>query len=78
MGLGDFHQFASSADVDMLIEQFKELQSRDAELRQQMASRNADKVQSLEEQFTLLSTTLFPAKKATYASGDGKRVDGDR
>ena len=73
MGLPEFHQFAGSPDVDRLIEQFKELESRRAELQQQMAERNAAHRQSLAEQFALLSGLLLPASKPvrTAAADDG-------
>jgi polysaccharide pyruvyl transferase WcaK-like protein len=54
MGLAEFHQFADSLNVDRLIEQFKELESRRAELQQQMAERNAVHKQSLADQFAML------------------------
>ena len=47
MGLAEFHQFADSVDLDRLIEQFKELESRRAQLQQKMAERNAANRQSL-------------------------------
>jgi polysaccharide pyruvyl transferase WcaK-like protein len=73
MGLGEFYQFADSLDVDRLIEQFKELKSRHAELQQQMAERNAAHQQSLADQFALLSGLLLPASKParTGAADDG-------
>ncbi len=63
MGLADFNQFAISADVDRLIEQFKELESRHCELTEQMVERNAANIASLKEQFALLSALLLPAQK---------------
>ena len=73
MGLAEFHQFADSLDVDRLIEQFKELESRHAELQQQMAERNAANRQSLADQFAVLSGLLLPASKPghTGAADDG-------
>jgi polysaccharide pyruvyl transferase WcaK-like protein len=73
MGLAEFHQFAGSADVEKLVAQFKELESRQAELRQHMAGRNAAHQQSLAEQFAVLSELLLqgspPAE--TGAARDG-------
>jgi polysaccharide pyruvyl transferase WcaK-like protein len=63
MGLADGHQFANSVDADRLIEQFKELQHRHAELQQQMAARNAAYRQRLADQFAVLSRRLLPASK---------------
>ena len=67
MGLAEFHQFADSLDLDRLIEQFKELESRHAELQQQMAERNAAHKQSLADQFAVLSALLLPASKPAHA-----------
>jgi hypothetical protein len=61
MGLAKFTQFADSVDVDRLIEQFTELESRRSQLQQQMAERNAANVKSLQDQFSLLSAVLLPA-----------------
>ena len=67
MGLAEFNQFAYSLDVDRLIRQFKEIESRQAELRQQMLERNAANQQSLDDQFAVLSASLFPADDPTPA-----------
>jgi polysaccharide pyruvyl transferase WcaK-like protein len=63
MGLAEFHQFADSLDLDRLNEQFKELESRRAQLQQKMADRNAANTQGLNEQFALLSRLVFPTGK---------------
>jgi polysaccharide pyruvyl transferase WcaK-like protein len=63
MGLSDFCQFASTFDVDRLIEQFTELKSRSAQLTKTMTQRNAEKVHLLDQQFAELSALLFPADK---------------
>jgi polysaccharide pyruvyl transferase WcaK-like protein len=60
MGLSEFCQFANTFDVDRLIEQFTELESRSAQLTRMMAERNAEKAQLLDRQFAELSTLLFP------------------
>ena len=65
MGLAEFHQFADSLDLDRLIEQFKELESRRAQLQQKMADRNAANIRGLNEQFTLLSALVFPKTAAS-------------
>jgi polysaccharide pyruvyl transferase WcaK-like protein len=74
MGLAEFHQFADSLDADRLVEQFKELESRHAELQQQMAERNAAHRQSLADQFAVLSALLLPASKPAHAGAadDGR------
>ena len=64
MGLGDFNQFAESFDVAQLIEQFKVVNTRHAELRQLMADRNAANRRALDDQFAILSKMLFDADKA--------------
>jgi len=61
MGLAEFSQFADSVDLDRLIEQFTELESRRDQLQQEMAERNTANVKSLEDQFALLSALLLPA-----------------
>ena len=73
MGLAEFHQFAGSLDVDRLIEQFKELESRHTELQQLMAERNAANRQSLADQFAVLSGLLLPTSKPAHtgAADDG-------
>jgi polysaccharide pyruvyl transferase WcaK-like protein len=73
MGLAEFHQFASSADVEKLIGQFKELDSRQAELRQYMGERNAAHKQRLAEQFAVLSVLLLSGSRPaeTGAATDG-------
>ena len=63
MGLAEFHQFADSLDLDRLTEQFKELESRRAQLQQKMADRNAANVRGLNEQFNLLSALVFPKRE---------------
>jgi polysaccharide pyruvyl transferase WcaK-like protein len=61
MDLAEFSQFADSVDVDRLIEQFTELESRRSQLQQKMMARNAANVKSLDDQFSLLSALLLPA-----------------
>jgi polysaccharide pyruvyl transferase WcaK-like protein len=72
MGLAEFNQFADSADADLLIAQFKELESRRTQLQQKMADRNAANVRSLKEQFTLLSALLLPAAKPRHAMAESQ------
>jgi hypothetical protein len=66
MGLAEFHQFTDSVDLDRLTTQFKELESRRAQLQQKMVDRNAANRRGLDEQFALLSALVFP--KAAPAS----------
>jgi polysaccharide pyruvyl transferase WcaK-like protein len=74
MGLEKFHQFADALDVDRLIEQFRELESRRAELHQQMARQNAAHRQSLAEQFAALSALLLPGSPPEPAVPSGGRA----
>lgn len=62
MGLAEFALSANSPDVDQLIALFKETENRQAELRQQLAERNAANRQSLDDQFAVLSALLFPGR----------------
>ena len=72
MGLGEFSQFAYSLDVDQLIEQFKQITSRHAELRRQMAARNADNRRRLDHQFEVLSARLLPGRPPAPAQDGGE------
>jgi polysaccharide pyruvyl transferase WcaK-like protein len=63
MGLAEFHQFADSVDTGRLIEQFKKLEGRRAELEQRMVVRNAVNKQGLANQFATLSGLLLPGSK---------------
>ena len=67
MGMQGFSQPADSLDVDQLIGQFMELQSRSAPLRNSLRERNAVKRQQLDQQFALLSALFFPAGEAAQA-----------
>jgi polysaccharide pyruvyl transferase WcaK-like protein len=71
MGLAEFGQFAYSLDLDRLIEQFKEIESRHVELQQQMAERNTANRRSLDRQFAVLSGLLLPADHPAHAEAGG-------
>lgn len=60
MGLGRFCQHVKSLDVDLLIDQFTELEDRSAELRKIISHRNAAKAELVNCQFAELSAVLFP------------------
>jgi polysaccharide pyruvyl transferase WcaK-like protein len=60
MGLPGFCQSARSLDVGRLIEQFTELESCSAQLRQTMTERNEANVRLLDDQFAKLSALFFP------------------
>jgi hypothetical protein len=55
VGMSEFCQSAKSLDIDLLIRQFTELESRSAELRQAIMERNLANVRQLEQQFADVS-----------------------
>lgn len=59
MGLDGFTQRAKTVAFDRLVEQFTELESRSAELRQILLERNEMNAQRLKDQFAALSAALF-------------------
>jgi polysaccharide pyruvyl transferase WcaK-like protein len=72
MGLADFCQSARSVDVERLIEQFTELESRRELLRRAMVEKNLANRRDLEHQFAVLSATLFPAAEPASAPGEAR------
>ena len=74
MGLAEFCQPARSVDLDRLIEQFTELESRSAQLRQAVVERNAVIAGLLAHQFATLSARLFGAAELARTTADHKRV----
>ena len=66
-GLSEFCQFINQLDVDLLIEQFTELEKRSAQLRQEIAERNMVNARLLDDQFAMLSAALFSAVEPAYA-----------
>ena len=65
MGLAEFCQSARSLDVDRLIRQFTELESRSGQLRETLTERSAAKVRLVDHQFAALSAKLFPQAEPT-------------
>ncbi|MGW3409190.1 polysaccharide pyruvyl transferase family protein [Streptomyces sp. NPDC000888] len=61
MGLGAYCHPAREVDADRLLEQFRALEKRSAELRQTLAERNLAAARRLEHQFNSLTAALFPA-----------------
>jgi polysaccharide pyruvyl transferase WcaK-like protein len=55
VGMSEFCQSAKSLDIDLLIRQFTELESRSTELRQAIMERNLANVRQLEQQFADVS-----------------------
>ena len=77
MGLADFCQPAHSVDVGRLIEQFTELESRSAQLRQTMTECTAANARLLNHQFAMLSALLFRAAEPPGAEAKHKRARTD-
>ncbi|NSL43875.1 polysaccharide pyruvyl transferase family protein [Streptomyces sp. 8P21H-1] len=67
MGLGAYCHPAREVDADRLLEQFRALEERSAELRRTLAERNADVTRQLDGQFAELTAALFPAAGRTRA-----------
>jgi polysaccharide pyruvyl transferase WcaK-like protein len=58
MGLSEFSRSVRDLDVHDLITQFKELERRAPELRQDLLKRNVKKMHELDDQFAALSALL--------------------
>ncbi|MFF3417243.1 polysaccharide pyruvyl transferase family protein [Streptomyces sp. NPDC002698] len=67
MGLGAYCHPAREVDADRLLEQFRALEKRSAELRRTLAERNQAATRQLEDQFDELTATLFPATDHAHA-----------
>ncbi|MFI1170279.1 polysaccharide pyruvyl transferase family protein [Streptomyces melanogenes] len=67
MGLGTYCHPAREVDADRLLEQFRELEKQSAELRRTLAERNQEAARQLQDQFTDLTTALFPAADHAHA-----------
>jgi polysaccharide pyruvyl transferase WcaK-like protein len=61
MGVPEYCQSARSLDLDLLIKQFAELESRSGEVKRTLLARNSAKAQDLDQQFAVLSSLLFAA-----------------
>ncbi|MDF3139891.1 MULTISPECIES: polysaccharide pyruvyl transferase family protein [unclassified Streptomyces] len=66
MGLGAYCHPAREVDADRLLEQFRELEKRSAQLRQTLTERNQTAARQLGHQFTALTAALFPATDLTH------------
>jgi polysaccharide pyruvyl transferase WcaK-like protein len=75
MGLAEFCQSAKSLDVDLLIKQFIELESRAPQLRPAMAERSLANARQLDRQFSAMSALLFPAREPASAEGAPRASD---
>ncbi|MCG0283691.1 polysaccharide pyruvyl transferase family protein [Streptomyces sp. PSAA01] len=67
MGLGAYCHPAREVDADRLLEQFRALEKRSAELRQTLAERYRLTARQLQDQFTALTAALFPANDHPHA-----------
>ncbi|MFG1666879.1 polysaccharide pyruvyl transferase family protein [Streptomyces sp. Y7] len=67
MGLDAYCHPAREVDADRLLEQFRELEKRSAELRQTLAERNRLIARQLRDQFAALTAALFPAHDPAHA-----------
>ena len=70
-GLAEYCQSVNSLDVGRLIEQFTDLESHAAQLRQAITERNAAKEPLIERQLTELSAVLFPGAGRAARAADG-------
>ncbi|MFH9003361.1 polysaccharide pyruvyl transferase family protein [Streptomyces afghaniensis] len=71
MGLDAFCHPAREVDADRLLEQFRALEKRSAELRRTLTERNQATARQLQHQFTALTAALFPAPDHTHAHSQG-------
>ncbi|MEV7142507.1 polysaccharide pyruvyl transferase family protein [Streptomyces tauricus] len=67
MGLDAYRHPAREVDADELLKQFRVLEERSAEVRRTLAERNVAAARQLDEQFTALTSALFPATHQTRA-----------
>ncbi|MER5956975.1 polysaccharide pyruvyl transferase family protein [Streptomyces sp. NPDC056121] len=67
MGLAAYSHPARDVDADRLLDQFRALEQRTAELRRTLTDRNLLAVRQLDDQFAALTTALFPAADHTHA-----------
>ena len=68
VGLAEFCQSADSVDVDRLIKQFTELESRSTQLQQMIMERTAANARLLNHQFATLSALLFGSAEPEEAA----------
>ncbi|MEF9887070.1 polysaccharide pyruvyl transferase family protein [Streptomyces sp. P9-A4] len=67
MGLAVYCHPAREVDADRLLEQFRALEKRSAELRQTLTERNLAAALRLQHQFDALTAALFPGAAHTHA-----------
>lgn len=66
MGVGAYCHPAREVDADRLLEQFRAVEQRSAELRRTLRERNLVAARRLEHQFTALTAALFPTTDHTH------------
>ncbi|MFF0476966.1 polysaccharide pyruvyl transferase family protein [Streptomyces sp. NPDC004284] len=67
MGLAEYCHPAREVDADRLLEQFRALERRSAEVRRILAERNRDAARDLEHHFAALTAALFPTTRHSRA-----------
>ncbi|WP_405571353.1 polysaccharide pyruvyl transferase family protein [Streptomyces phaeochromogenes] len=72
MGLAAYRHPAREVDAGQLLEQFRALEKRSAELRRTLTERNLTAARQLEDQFTALTAALFPAADHAHALREAK------
>ncbi|WP_405957412.1 polysaccharide pyruvyl transferase family protein [Streptomyces phaeochromogenes] len=72
MGLAAYCHPAREVDAGQLLEQFRALEKRSAELRRTLTERNLTAARQLEDQFTALTAALFPAPDHAHALREAK------
>ncbi|MFD4318721.1 polysaccharide pyruvyl transferase family protein [Streptomyces sp. NPDC058548] len=73
MGLGAYCHPAREVDADRLLDAFRELEKRSAELRRILAERNLTVARQLDEQFTALTAAVFPRTGHAHAHAHALR-----
>ncbi|WP_328940683.1 polysaccharide pyruvyl transferase family protein [Streptomyces sp. NBC_00250] len=73
MGLAPYCHPAREVDADRLLDQFRALERRAAELRRTLTERNLTATRRLEGQFTALTAALFPTTDPTHADAHALR-----
>ncbi|MGY0070268.1 polysaccharide pyruvyl transferase family protein [Streptomyces sp. QTS137] len=68
MGLDAYCHPAREIDADRLLEQFRSLERRSAELRRTLAEQNRAATEQLDRHLTTLTATLFPATDHSHAT----------
>ncbi|MEU3097413.1 polysaccharide pyruvyl transferase family protein [Streptomyces sp. NPDC006967] len=72
MGLGEYCHPAREADADRLLERFRELEGRSAELRRILSGRNLAAARRVGQQFAALTAALFPTTAPTHTSREAR------